>query len=260
MTPPPERLRACTLYLDDSGDTAWPGKSAGTPEHFVLAGLVVPTQLDVTIWSMIEQLLAQSFPESGTRPLSLPHYSEVVARSKKGACGVLGEVGCKRLADQVWTSIRELNPVLMGTVVRKRVLRDRWKERAEDPLQYALRATIARFDIHLEEIGQTGQIILDSRARTEEKRLADAVAIWRLQGTGYSQVTPPHLNRKLSRITNTVLFVRDQHSPGVQLADWIAHCTWGHFEHLHGERYHEVSPLWRTVGNFQEPSVLPKSR
>ena len=65
---------------------------------------------------------------------------------------------------------------------------------------------------------------------------------------------------RLEKILNGVLFTPSYGSPGVQLADFVAYATFSKFERNKSQRFEQVDPLWRRVGGFREPSVIPKPR
>jgi len=157
----------------------------------------------------------------------------------------------------VFDLVRASNAMLMGTVVRKRPLYSNFGERAEHPLVYELGATVARFDHQLTEWGSPGQVVADSE-QTEVKRVVGAVREWRRRGTKFSPKARTGFDSRLAQILNTIHFVADEDSPGVQLADWISNITLGYHEFRRSETYAGILPLWRRFGfSRQEPVILP---
>jgi hypothetical protein len=244
-----------TLYLDGSGGFGWPGKSKKATEFFVLAGPVFRHDADLFLRFHITSLLESCFPDPSQRPSSLPHCSDVFGG--QGPCRDWTEGERETLIAAVFDLVRSSNAMLMGTVVRKRPLFNRFGERAEHPLVYALRATIGRFDHQLAEWGCPGQVIADSE-QAEARRVIEALRDWRLHGTKFSPSARTRFDTRLAQILNTVHFVSDEDSPGVQLADWISNVTFGYHEFGRAETYSGIQPLWRRFGfSRQEPLMLP---
>ena len=54
---------------------------------------------------------------------------------------------------------------------------------------------------------------------------------------------PMRTDTKLPRVVESVMFVRSEHSIGLQLADFCGHAVWRHFERKQSDRFHQLEPL-----------------
>jgi hypothetical protein len=71
---------------------------------------------------------------------------------------------------------------------------------------------------------------------------------------------PSDKDSRLKNVLNTVVCCPSHMSPGIQLADYVAYATFSHHERAQSRRYNQVRDLWRTVGYFTEPSVVPREK
>lgn len=248
-----------TLYLDESGGKNWPTPWGADPHvQYVLAGLCMTPEQDVVAHQGVAAILDKFFPAPGRRPAEL-HYGDII--NKRGPYSYLTDAKRKEVADDVFALIRKCAPTLMGSVVKKDFMKQRYGANAHPPNEYALRATIDRFDRHLEETQSVGMVIMDTESRESDRGLRLMVHNAkhrgiRVGGIGYL----PMADRKLTHVLNTISFSESHMSPGIQLADFIAYATWSHHERGRSNRWNEITGLWRTSGHFREPSIIPRER
>ena len=247
-----------TLYLDESGGKSWPSPWGRNPDtHYVLAGLALDPTQDLEAHRSLPLLLKAAFVGKAETPTEF-HYGALI--NGRGAYALLSREERRALADQVFALLRRIRPVLIGTVVRKNWLKLRYRDKAVTPPEYAMNATAERFDRHLVETNQIGMIMMDTCGLADDAAVRHIVHYSRTAGTrwvGGSYV--PAYNSNLARVLNAVAFTPSHMSPGVQLADAVAYATFSNFERDKGDRYYQLDPLWRRVGQFREPSVVPRS-
>lgn len=246
-----------TLYLDESGEKAWPPPwGASAHQYYVLAGLVLTPENDLRAHREIPQIIAEFFPDLLSRPPEL-HYGDLI--NKRRTYALLSDEQRIAMANRVWELIISLQPVLLGSVVKKALMKSRYAEKAHPPNEYAMRATIDRFDRHLGETDQIGMAIMDTESLSSDQALREIVHNARWSGIRVGVVRPGS-ERRLEHVLNSVTFSPSQMSPGIQLADFVAYATFSHFERGKSRRFEQISNLWRRVGSFQEPSIIPKDK
>lgn len=245
-----------TLYLDESGEKTWPPPWGNSnTRYYALAGLVLTPIQDKIVHERVPAILSKFFPEPLTRPTEI-HYGDLI--NKRGAYGGLSDPQRKSMADDVFALIGEVRPTLMGTVVRKDWMKTRYGTAAHAPNEYALRASIERFDRHLEETNNLGMAIMDTEGFTADHALRELVHSARTTGIKLGGINyVPGSDRKLNYVLNSVGFSPSQMSPGIQLADFVAYAVFSHFERQRSERFNSLDRHWRRSGTFREPSVLP---
>lgn len=246
-----------TLYLDESGERDWPkpwGRSSD--RYYVLAGPVLTPSQDKIAHERIPSILEEFFPNPLARPTEL-HYNELVANV--GPYQLLSSDQKKGMADTVWAFILELKPPLMASVVDKELMKSNYGSRAMKPGEYAVRATIERFDKDLEREGRLGMAIID--VQSFEREIQEMVHNAKTDGI---KIGGPNLredqDRKLRFVLNSAVFSPSHMSPGIQIADYVAYATRSHFERHKGDRYREFEHLWKCGWNFREPSLIPRPR
>lgn len=245
---------SASLYLDESGGRGWPSPwGRNRYRYYVLAGCILTPDQDKRAHEVLPEILEEFFP-AGNGPLEL-HYGDLI-NSRNGYELLIPDDRLK-LADRMWNFILELKPLLMGTVVDKTTMRTRYQN-PHEPSQYAMRATIERFDKHLKKVGRYGMTIVDTQSF--EKEMQQMVHESRKVGIKIGGTRPILTDSNLENVLNSVVCCPSHMSPGVQIADFVAYATFSHFERNKSRRYDHASSLWRKAGRFSEPSVVPKPR
>lgn len=243
------------LHIDESGGKLWPPPWGKNPDkHYVMVGLIMDRNQIAEATEGVSEVLERHFPDPATRPVEI-HYGDIINGRK--ICAKLSDAQRRALSDDVFALIERVSPVLMGTVIRKEALKRRYGDRAHSPPSYALRATLGRFDAHLKGASCDGDVVLDTAGVREDEESTTLVERIRAGGTRLSPTAGrPWLDSHLERITS-VACVDSRSNRGLQLADFIAYVTWVHFERGHSRRFDQIDRMWRRVGSFREPSVLP---
>lgn len=248
-----------TLYLDESGGKSLPAPWGRNPDrHYVLAGLVLTTDQDIEVHREVPRLLRSYCPEAHDwEPSYELHYGAIINR--RPPFDSLPPEKRKALSDEVFNLILQVNPVLIGTVVDKELLARRY----QNPMpanEYALNSVIDRFNRHLTETSRVGTAVMDSVGTEADGSLQRLVHVSRSVGAQIGELSPGRPLSRLEKVLNGVLFTPSYGSPGVQLADFVAYATFSKYERDKSHRFDQIDPLWRRVGNFREPSVIPKQR
>jgi hypothetical protein len=248
--------RFVTLYLDESGGKEWPPPwGLNDSAHYVLAGPVLTPEQDHHAQGAFEVILARHFPEESSRPPEL-HYGDII--NGRGHWEPLPRERRREVADEVWRLILEIGPTLIGTVVDKQRLKQRYGGSAFPPNEYALTATCDRFHRHLVETDSLGMLLMDTENMASQAAMQKIVHAGRRWGGRIGGIIGAPDNPRLDRILNTLVFTPSHMSAGVQIADFVAYATWSNFERSKGDRYGQIAHLWRRVVGFSEPSVVPR--
>ena len=223
--------------------------------HYVLVGPVLTPEQDWYAQVGLDEILRRHFPDASSRPQEL-HYGDIINGRKEWK--PLSRDRRKEVADDVWNLIARIAPILLGTVVQKSRLKERYGINAWQPNEYAFTATCARFNRHLQETDALGMLLMDTETMASQAAMQKIVHTGRRFGTRIGGTPGAPDNPRLDRILNTLVFTPSHMSAGVQIADFVAYATWSHFERDKSARFHKISHLWRRTITFQEPSVVPK--
>jgi hypothetical protein len=244
-----------TLYLDESGGKDWPSPWGLNPsQNYVLCGPVMTPEQDLVASKTFEGILERRFPIAFSRPSEL-HYGDII--NGRGHWAGISREERKAATDEVWEAIIQIAPALLGTVVRKRRLKERYGAKAFPPNEYALTATCDRFHRHLTETDSLGMLLMDSETMAAQAAMQKIVMAGRRYGGKIGGVIGDPDNPRHDRILNTLAFVPSHMSAGVQIADFLAYATWSSFERGKSDRHDQIAHLWRSSGTFREPSVVP---
>lgn len=248
--------------MDASGDPGWPKPFGKSPlRYYVMGGIALTPQADHIAHVEIDRILKKYIPEKQKR-LYPPekyelHYHPLA--SGRGIYSHLSHPQRLAMANEVFTLIDSLDPVLFASVVDKLRMKTKHGTKAFNPSRYALRATIDRYCMYLERVNEVGAVYLDEEEYKKDKKLRQMVHEFRTTGTAIRGLyyQPSRINH-LERILNAISFTPSEMSPGIQLADFVGRTTWLHFERNKSRRFTQLIH-WDEHNSVQyEPCVIPK--
>lgn len=229
------------LYLDESGDPGDPpGLGGSGSTHFVYAGVVVDPEQNLEFKECVEYLMGLHFDEKGyDRPEEL-HYGDLI--NDRFEYSALEDIEKKELADDVFKTIKQVEPELIGSVIDK----EHYFEESNDnphPKTFALRRTVARFHRHINQEGSAGMVIADAERGEIDDYIQSILHSAKSKGIGEKQNT----GSKIPRIMDSVAITPSEMSPGVQIADFVAYATFSAVERGKRERFEEISDQWKST-------------
>lgn len=249
-------MKTYFLYLDESGDGGWPkGYGGNSPDHnFIYAGIVVDSEQNYKIRNGVENILQEYFPQMESKPEEL-HYADLI--HNKGSYDDLSDDEAYSMANDVFDLIKDIKPILMGTIVNKKRMRTRYGDDAYPPKRYAFRATVDRFNKHLAANDAVGTVTIDVGDRGFDRQLRQLV--YDAQDSGIKIAGSRKDGSNVPNIMDTITMSPSEMSPGIQLADYVAYVTRHEHEYGSSDRYEEISDLWRDPDQaaLTEPSVVP---
>lgn len=255
-------LNSHTLYLDASGDPGWPKPFGKSPlKYYVMGGIALTPSSDHIAHVETDRILKKYIPDKQRR-LFPPEKYELHYHPLSAGREIFNHLTHPQrlaMADEVFTLIDSLDPVLFASVVDKERLKRKHGISAFHPTQYALRSIVDRFCMYLERVNEVGAVYLDEEEYKKDKSLRQMIHSFRRKGTAIRGFfyRPSHVNR-LERILNAISFTPSEMSPGTQLADFISRTTWLHFERNKSRRFNQVKH-WDTQKGVQyEPCVIPR--
>jgi hypothetical protein len=233
------------LYLDASGDPGWcppVGKSRTT--WYVLAGLSLSDDKWSTAHDSVNQLVQKYF---GSRNISCRELRYCSLISASPPYDSLTKIERKNLADETFSLISQLEPVLFASAIHKPAHREKYARNAINPKIWALQIIAPRFQKFLSRINAKGMMIMDAEERRKDKRLKELVQEGRKRGIVLQSSIDPDPFRTDTRLPNLIedmMFVNSEESPLIQLVDFCAHAIWNHFERSLGNRFQQIYPLF----------------
>jgi hypothetical protein len=237
------------LYLDASGDPGWcPPVGKSRTEWYILAGLSLNEEKWTVAHKSVDSLMQKYF---GSRNISCRElrYSSLISASPP--YDTLTDLERKSLADETFSLIRGLSPVLFASAIDKKAHRGKYGTNAIAPKIWALQLVAPRFDKFLARTGVKGIMIMDAEETRKDKKLRELVQEARKIGIVLqSSILPDpfRTDTKLPNLVESVMFVNSEDSPLIQLVDFCAHAIWNHFERKLSNRYNEIYHLFDAVG------------
>lgn len=248
------------LYLDESGDGGWTPKYDGSSQsqYFIYAGVIVDGEQNHRFKQEFTELLNEYFSGWGVRQPEEIHYADIVHGNEKFR--QLDAEERSDMRDDIFEIILDVQPELMGTVVDKNRMKERYGRKANPPKRYGFRSTIDRFHKHLIEHDCVGVVTMDMSDISFDRRLREL--IFDAQATGIKLPGASSArDTTLPRLMDTVTISPSEMSIGIQIADVVAYQLHNYYNHgppSHG--YEALKPLFRSPDghSFKEPSVIPK--
>jgi hypothetical protein len=248
--------------LDASGDPGWlPPDGDSVEEWYVFGGLVLFPESDHKAHIEVEKILSNHVPQELQQTIQINQYEINYSHLIYGKRMYkhIEPSTRKRIADDVFKLIIDLNPVLFSTVINKRQLKNLYGDHAYNPKDLALRSLIHRFSIYLERKQLLGILVVDEESYLHDKQMQNMISYYRKYGiTIRGQNYQPIYENSLNKILNTIHFTPSYLSPGIQLADICARATFMHFARNKSNRHNQLESLWdRNEERVYEPVLFP---
>jgi hypothetical protein len=208
------------LYIDESGDHTF--NQVDRPEHRYLGLMGIWFEQGKPYEDFadgLEQLRRSVFGYRPDEPAICLHRKDIVQR--KGAFGRLLNPEIGRLFDkQLITWVQNARFLMTCVVLDKKEHHNKSYRSLFHPYHYCLAVLLERYAGWLEQMNVRGDVMAESRGRSEDEQLQDAFERTYKNGTRF------HSGHRFQRtLTSKKLKLKKkQHDiPGLQLADLLAH-------------------------------------
>ncbi len=206
------------LYIDESGDHTYSNLSLTSNRYLALTGVILESGYYRGIFHPNFEALKQShFPYSPDEPVVLIRSAMV---NRKGPFGVLKDQTKKTAWEQAFLSfIAGANFQIMTVAIDKQDHLSRYGGAAYHPYHYCLSLILERYIGFLKWWGGTGDVLAESRGKTEDMQLKRVYSdIWQ-SGTFYHSggEFQQYLTSKELKLKK-----KEHNIAGLQLADLLA--------------------------------------
>jgi len=207
------------IYIDESGDHTYHSLERVEKRYLGLTGCIIEAEYyRTTFHPALEALKQKHFPHDPDEPVIL-HRREII--DCKGAFWRLRNVENRKAFDQdILKFFYEQKYILITAVIDKKTHQERYGEYAFHPYHYCLAALLERYCGFLNFYNAKGDVIAESRQRTEDKKLKFAYQVLYETGTQWRNrdffcgVLTSHEIKLKPKKANIA---------GLQLADLLAH-------------------------------------
>ena len=207
------------LYVDEVGNPDLRASQNPNHRYLSLTGVIFELEyVRTTVFPAVESLKARYFNSHPDEPLIL-HRKELV--NKRYPFHALRDAAIeKAFNNDLLTLLRNLNYVVITTVIDKLEHQRRYSVWRYDPYHYCLAVLVERYVLWLESHGETGDVMAESRGGKEDRRLKDSFSRLYANGTDYVEAT-----KFTQYLTSKQLKVKPKSNniAGLQIADLIAH-------------------------------------
>ena len=234
------------LYIDASGDPGRPKPNGNSTTNFYcLFGISIDPEKHLpSINKEVNSIIDKYFPQNPPAELK---YSWLIGG--KNEYSVLDKPTRKKLADDIFNIIKEIEPTLFGVVIEKKVHYEKYVSPI-DPREYALRVMLGRFTKYLERISEFGVVIADSEDKKTTDRLRNAELDFRKNGIVMLPSNSNYSSRnKLQLLVENILYQDSKASRMVQLADFGAYVLASKYERHKDRRFNELKPFFDRANN-----------
>ncbi len=209
----------CRIYIDEVGNSDL--NSSIDPNHrfLCLCGVIVSLEYVAdTLHKEMEALKIKYFSSHPDDPIIF-HRKEMVNRKPPFDC-LRNEEVATRFDNDLLQLLNSWQYTVVSVCLDKQRHQQTYTTWKYDPYHYCLAVLIERFVFFLDQSDGVGDVLAESRAGKEDRRLKDAFhRLWE-KGTDY--LDHARLQR---RLTSSQLKVKTKSNniSGLQLADMIAH-------------------------------------
>lgn len=220
------------LYIDESGNPAPYVDGGGNvidgrTKYFTLGGIIVDDRTKADFDSKIEELVCRLF-----HGIDLPdnfklHYHPL--RQKRPPYDQLSDKERLSIPNSIFSWIENSNCRLLSVTVN---LRSHYQKYTHpiDPIAYALRVMLERFQYFLEDNDGKGTAIYE-KFNAKMRKKAEADLKWLRRNTGF------RFYSKLSNVEKPVVNGDPAIEPILQMADFFAYLPW--LWHTTGRKAHD---------------------
>jgi len=207
------------IYIDETGNADL--GSSDNPNHrfLSLTGVIIALpHVDAVIHPEMEALKREFFDHHADDPVVF-HRKDMVNRL--GRFEVLKSPELEQAFNaRLLECLRKWDYSIITVLMDKREHRDKYQTWKFDPYHYCLAILLERYLFSLERQNAAGDVMIESRGKGDNQRLAESYRT--LMGTGSDFV---EVGRFQKRITSGEIKIRPKHFniSGLQLADMLAH-------------------------------------
>lgn len=254
------------LYVDESGDDGMRGST-----FYVVGGVCIPEGIIPTVQKEVQQLVRKTFrywkrvhapqmyfkddfkseKKEKSEKKNLPSAVVDVLRQKpelhcsplianKPPYDSLDGKARKKLADSVFDIIVRHKLPLFGVAINK--TKHFQKYLIPNPVDlFSIEMLVERFQDYLNTNDKRGILVYDQKDKHNNIVFRNFVDQRRRDGTAFSD---------LSRIIENILFLPSDLCEGLQLADFVAHSIFSHYERNLPDRLNQISKQFFSIKKF----------
>jgi Protein of unknown function (DUF3800) len=207
------------LFIDEVGNGDLSGASSNPNERY-LSLTALLTSIDVyhqRFRPEIENLKKEIFGEGGQEIIL--HRREILRR--EGPFKLLSDLAtANKFNDRLLFLLEDLPYLAITVIIDKREHLQIYGEWAADPYHYCLEALIERFALWLRKHDYRGDIVIEARAKKQDKRVKQVFTQIYEQGT---QNIRASIIQEYLTSREIKLMIKTDNCPAMQIVDLIAH-------------------------------------
>lgn len=206
------------LYLDESGDHVY-RKMADPPHRFLcLLGCWFRNPEYLAFHQALETLKNRYLPNHPDRPVIL-HREDMINR--RGPFKIFQDDKMREAFDQELLAVmKNADFRIVAVVIDKYELWRSYGDTAQHPYHLALGFMLQRYAGYLNHINRVGDVMAESRGKTEDRLLADAFTD--VYGRG-AWMVPAHSFQSALSSRQLKFSSKNDNISGLQLADLLGH-------------------------------------
>lgn len=208
------------LYVDESGDHTYKQLQLAERRYLALVGCFFELyKYQQEFQPKLEGLKANHFPQIDPDEPVILHRDDIV--NKRGPFRVLLDPAVETAFNSHLLSfVAESNFKVIAVVIDKQAHIERYGDAAWHPYHYCLTAMLERYCGYLNFINKRGDVLGESRGKTEDSQLKQAYQHTYNSGTNFHS---PDWFRKALTSHEIKLKPKLKNIAGLQLADLLAH-------------------------------------
>lgn len=210
------------LFIDEVGNDRLANFQFESNRFLCLTGIIM--NADVHRWDVyprLERLKAECFPQHPDEARVILHRAEIVGH--KGHFSSLDDPSMNAHFEQgLYTIYAETDLIVLTAMIDKERFNEKYVVWTYNPYHYCLEVMIERYVMHMEEKDVTGDIMIESRNKTKDKKLKVAYRSIREHGSSFHGYMSGDRVRARLRDADVKLRNKEANIAGLQLVDMIA--------------------------------------
>jgi len=214
------------IFIDEVGNADLGSASNDNERYLSLTGVIV--ELNYHNGPLTQELSAVKVDVFGSHAITL-HRREL--RRKEDPFTALRDDAIKaRFDHQVLRLFADLQYRVITVIIDKREHLDRYKVWRFHPYHYCLTVMLERYVMHLSDLGSTGDVMVETRQKADNEKLAAAYRYFYDHGSDWID------SSRAQRILTTrelKIRAKDTNIAGLQIADLLAHPSFRAYQSEH---------------------------
>lgn len=210
------------LFIDEVGNDRLKNFHFESNRFLSLTGIIMDADLHRwRVYPELERLKAVCFPEHPDDACVVLHRAEIVGHEGP-FCSLADPDTCSRFEEGIYKIYAETDLTVITVAIDKQRFDEQYEVWNYNPYHYCLEVIVERYVMHMEDRNVIGDVMVESRNKTKDKKLKAAYRSIRENGASFHNNMPGERVQARLRTADIKLRRKEANVAGLQLVDLIA--------------------------------------